>query len=596
MAHLGRDLNERTRLWQLVFSVWVSFANSGTYGVSGYLTPILKAAPHFFSQSDLALIGAVSGVSVSVTVGTGYIFDRWGSRGCLRIGAVLYFIGSGLLALMFCVDVVPVTIALMIVANSFIGQAYSFLETGSFVTNLATFARDKGSILLVEESLGGAIFAAWYVGFMRKSATTLVLFAVFFAPLVTVAASFFIEKPVVQEEDIPWHGHRRFTIAYVVVAVTLLFYTSTDVIQNFVVVTAPMRLAFAAFGVVVVLAYALVPLFGNDLGYKDPHPNRSFVDISVLQDDEEISAPSASSWHHGHVDPPGLAGDDAHGGQLQKAPRSSGHDTAGVGVDDDASRQLIVGPATERTRGVESSTPSVPDERKRGVTLIQTLQTPELWLIFAVSMVQWGVSEVVGSNTIQIYEALNNGQENHTTTAVYFSIMSIFNAVGRCVIAIADSYFPNKAFLLMFAPPIMGLSALCIALLPVQGLILGFLLNGLGDSLSWAARALVLKQLFNGRSFGLIYNFVFTLAVFSPFLFNLGMFAPLYDAEARRLQTFPNCPQRSCISTAMGICVAISVVGTVAGVVLYRRTQRRLDARTARGTSDATADGGNGLQ
>ena len=183
---------------------------------------------------------------------------------------------------------------------------------------------------------------------------------------------------------------------------------------------------------------------------------------------------------------------------------------------------------------------------------------------------------MINGNGPQIYQALNNGHLDKDTNALYFSIGPIFNAVGRSLVAILDGRVHNKTFLLMFAPPFLGLAALIIAVAPLSGLLFAFICSGFGDSLTWAARGLVLKQLFNGKSFGLIYNFMFTLAVGSPFIFNLGIFAPLYDRAAHRHGTFPNCNQRDCVTDAMLIGVAVSAFGTIAGVVLYRRTQRRM--------------------
>ena len=163
-----------------------------------------------------------------------------------------------------------------------------------------------------------------------------------------------------------------------------------------------------------------------------------------------------------------------------------------------------------------------------------------------------------------------------STNALYISVASIFNAVGRCAVALIDRRVRNKSAIMALAPPLFVLTATIIAILPVEGLIAGFIFSSFADSVSWSARSLVLKQLFNGKHFGLIYNFMFSLAIASPFIFNVAMFSPLYDAEAHRLGTYPNCPERSCIQPQMYILIGVSLVGSLAGVVLYRRTEERL--------------------
>ena len=42
------------------------------------MSPVLKAAPYNFSQSDLALMSSVVGISVGVSLPAGFVYDRFG--------------------------------------------------------------------------------------------------------------------------------------------------------------------------------------------------------------------------------------------------------------------------------------------------------------------------------------------------------------------------------------------------------------------------------------------------------------------------------------------------------------------------------------
>jgi len=81
---------------------------------------------------------------------------------------------------------------------------------------------------------------------------------------------------------------------------------------------------------------------------------------------------------------------------------------------------------------------------------------------------------------------------SQSTNALNISVASIFNAVGGCTLALLDRRVKNKFSIMMLAPPLLVAATAVIAILPLKGLIAGFILSSFGDRISWSGRALVL--------------------------------------------------------------------------------------------------------
>lgn len=520
-----RELDERWRMWQIAWGVWVSIASSANDSVGGYISPILKDAPYGYSQKRLALLDAlVSAMANFMALTTGWVFDRFGPQWCLRIGALCVFVGQGLLTLMLW-DAVPLSFGLLMVARSAASFAGTFYESGSFISNIAVFAKDKGSVLIVEEALGGAIFAAWYSGFFEKSAKSLLIFTTVAVPCVGVLASLVLRKPVMPERCMPWHGHRRFATAYAIVGVTICFFIAVDFAQNFTELSQHVHIFIATFGVAATLAYALLPLAQHGTPFLDEAAadNLSFVDGGLAEDAERRDT----------LDETGLV-------------EATLNDVA---------------VSTEPT----------------GVTLREALTGPDFYLMILLSVAQWGVADMIKQNSPQIYRALNDGTLDKNRNAVYISIMSIFNSMSRIAVALLDMKVKDKTALVIVGPVLITLAVALSLFLPVDALIVVFALNSFGRTWTWGARCLAAKQLFSGQHFGRIWNALYMLGCsWQGATFSLGLFAPTYDDKAREYGTYPHCARRSCIQMQLWVSLAVCCVSVVASVALYVRSQRRL--------------------
>jgi hypothetical protein len=405
-------------MWQLVWGVWISIASSATSSMGGYISPILKDPPYNYSQSRLAFLGTVVSVLANVAaLASGWIFDRYGPQWCLRVGALCIFIGQGLIALMLY-ETISLNFGLLIIATSLHSNSGAFYESGSFVSNIATFSKDKGSVMIVEESLGGAIFAAWYVGFFNNDAKLLLIFVTIVTPLVGLLGSLVIRKPSVAESMMPQHGHKRFSLAYLIVAITVCVFLTKDIIENSSTLSSTPEIAIAVFGVVACFGYAVVPLV---CGKKTQHLD-NYMYATCNSCDEHAVASYVQDTHVQDTRVQEAAQDFISSSSSSKGeaflPDSGGVDHA---IDADATVETL-----------------------HDVTLQQALTSVDFYLLIVISIAQWGVADMIASASPQIYRALNKGVLDTAQNATYISAMSIFNSVARIAVALLDTRVVDK--------------------------------------------------------------------------------------------------------------------------------------------------------
>ncbi|KAG5490397.1 hypothetical protein JKF63_00517 [Porcisia hertigi] len=91
--------------------------------------------------------------------------------------------------------------------------------------------------------------------------------------------------------------------------------------------------------------------------------------------------------------------------------------------------------------------------------------------------------------------------------------------------------------------------------------------------MGWGLGALCVRIVY-ANDIGKHYNFMFSSGFVSTIALNRFMFGTMFDNEASRLGTAPNCNQSSCVRDQMFILMAVNAISTVSAVLLHFRFRR----------------------
>ena len=526
------ELRHTWRMWQLVWGVWLSFAHSASESITSYISPILKES-YGFSQKQLALLSALTAIPLNFSgYPAGLIFDKCGPQWCLLTGALCVFVGHGAIALLLNGNTAfggeaaaasnwGVWWYVLCFSTIYWFQA-TLVYTGSFISNIATFSKDRGAILIVEEGLGGAILAAWYVGFFRSDTHLLLIFSAIVVPVVSIGGAIFVRKPTLGEDAMPHHGQADFALAYAIVGLSLLVFLIKDISQNFTTLPDGVNLSIAVFGICVCGAYAAVPYVPcRKFFFRFQHQTQCCVRCcgggsrSVMATPEDESFDSeCGRGGDGEEAVSVVVVDDAAVPLLRDIAgdeyvTSALLEGGSIVIDEeggDCEEVKTDGDEEDTDEGEQESTLFITVAMAGDPTLCAALCGLNFWLVILVSMAMWGVFGMISSNAPQIYRALNHGVLDNTQNALYTSVMSVCGSAARIAVAVGERSVANKAILLAVGPVCVLIGCVIIAVLPVQALVFGFACASFGMRVIGTSRILVMKQLYTGANFATINN------------------------------------------------------------------------------------------
>ncbi|CAJ1010317.1 putative Nodulin-like [Leishmania naiffi] len=213
----------------------------------------------------------------------------------------------------------------------------------------------------------------------------------------------------------------------------------------------------------------------------------------------------------------------------------------------------------------------------------RNLLTIDLWLFWISFFGMWGTGTVMQMNAAQIYRSQNFGVYDQSRLALYVALIGVGSAIGRITSGILDMWLirrkahsTNEILTTTFLPVgavLLFISYLLFAVIPAEGLVLPFLLGSMGTGMGWGLGALSVRIVY-ARDIGKHYNFMYSSGFVSTIVLNRFMFGGMFDKEASRLATAPNCNQPSCVRNQMFILMAVNVVSTVSAILVHLRFRR----------------------
>ncbi|AYU80652.1 hypothetical protein, conserved [Leishmania donovani] len=228
----------------------------------------------------------------------------------------------------------------------------------------------------------------------------------------------------------------------------------------------------------------------------------------------------------------------------------------------------------------------------------RNLLTIDLWLFWVSFFGMWGTGTVMQMNAAQIYRSKNFGVYDQSRLSLYVALIGVGSAIGRIVSGILDMWLirrkatsTNEILTTTFLPVgavLLFASYLFFAVIPAEGLVLPFLLGSIGTGMGWGLGALSVRIVY-ANDIGKHYNFMFSSGFVSTIALNRFMFGGMFDKEASRLGTAPNCNQPSCVRNQMLILMAVNAMSTIAAVLVHLRFRRFVRQERAKQAEAALA-------
>lgn len=210
------------------------------------------------------------------------------------------------------------------------------------------------------------------------------------------------------------------------------------------------------------------------------------------------------------------------------------------------------------------------------------MRTPELWLLWWICFCVWGAMTLVNANMELIYRALAgpNGFSKQRN-AVYVSIFGLASALGRILVGAVHPHLARRCIdiwaVLPVAPLVMIAGLLAFLVCGARAIVVPFFLIGLGTGLAWGTVVLVIKRVFTEA--GRHYNFLYTAGMLTPILWNLVLFAGIFEAEskAQHQPSLNQCEGIKCILISVLVAVGANVTAFIASIVFtYRLNNNHL--------------------
>ncbi|KAH9599022.1 Nodulin-like [Trypanosoma melophagium] len=161
-------INDRRRFVMLVAGIFTATGISAHYCFA-LISDYLKNRYHF-GQADLTIISTVGTSAGAFSFPAGVVFDYLGPSAALGIPCVIGASGFLLMGLTFS-SYIEGTVVLFSIFYGIIYFGASSMDTGSLMTNMLNFPRDRGAVVVLQKTfngLGSSIMTVWFISFFFR--------------------------------------------------------------------------------------------------------------------------------------------------------------------------------------------------------------------------------------------------------------------------------------------------------------------------------------------------------------------------------------------------------------------------------------------
>ncbi|CAE8611082.1 unnamed protein product [Polarella glacialis] len=202
------------------------------------------------------------------------------------------------------------------------------------------------------------------------------------------------------------------------------------------------------------------------------------------------------------------------------------------------------------------------------------MRTLNFYLLMLVLIVGQGAGLLFLANSAQILPAYR-GEGAHADTTAFVSVISIFNAFGRLLFGAGSERlvgWVHRPLFLLLSVVILGLSYLSLVAVGQTAVWPCAAAVGLGYGGLWGVQPSIVMELFGPSQYGFKYSLSVFSALIGSSLFSTLLAGRLFDAEAERLGSAPDCFAESCFRLAFTVTAACTVPAGILACWLASRT------------------------
>lgn len=536
-------------------AVWVQIAVGNAYTFPLY-SPSFKSVLGF-NQSQVTLLGVANDIGENVGLLPGIVCNKFPPWLMLFIGAVLSFLGFGLLWLSvsntLLVPSLPYPLlwfALAIATNS-----CAWLTTAILVTNMRNFPISRGTVAGILKGYGGisaAVFTEIFRAILHNSSSNFLLFLAIGIPVLCFTVMFLVRPctPVTGDSSSEKCHFLFIQVSSVALGVYLLVTTTLDYILH---INSTVSYVLVAVMILLLMAPLAIPIKMTFFPQK----------ITESEENEQSVGSSDCLFQEGKEE------------NTKPLLQSSSATILGSLCDADGSSDVDMLLA----EGEGAVVPSKKRRPRRGedFTFFEALVKADFWLLFFVYFVGVGTGVTVINNLAQVGAA--QGVEDIT---ILLSVFSFFNFVGRLGGGVVSEHFVRKKTIprtvwmtctqivmiilyLLFAFAIKG------TLYPAVGVL------GICYGVQFSILIPTVSELFGLEHFGLFFNFMSLGNPLGALLFSALLAGRIYDSELAKQQGFGlivssvSCVGPDCFKVTFLVLAAVCAAGTISSIILTIR-------------------------
>ena len=544
-----------------------------TYCFSDYSQALKSGRSLGLTQEKMELVGSFMVVGGYVGLPAGLLYDtlsrhkRWGPKIVVYVGGlvcVVGYLGMYMLATRAGGKCSSWDLVLMCFLGFVGANSGTFLDTAAMASNLKNFSMDRGTVLGMLKSFLGLSAAihtlSFDLFFSTKDPESLqplefLKYLAFVVPAAGLLGSVLVnEVPFLQQCEGQQAKWRRFLVPYTTVGIIALAITISSIVGSVVKpLTNTVKVALLVLAATGLLQLFLLPAYsggyvakrrGGGVAAGDPEADAAGLAKPLLQEGGEEGAPAG--------------GDDAAG---------------------------------DASEGVCDIDPFLADEQS--TDLLQSVRTPEFWLLFGISMASIGSGITLLNNLTQLCASIAPaGHDSVEEATALVKLFSIFNCAGRLISGLVSQIYLKRGvargWFMLLASLVMSLACAITAFAPLEVLYLPVVFAGFAFGSFWCLIPTITSEIFGTRYFATIYNTISVGPAIGSVVLSSIMAGSLYDLHSKKYYTgdfgpdgqplfVQRCVGSQCFQATYLICSCIAFLGACASVILVRRTAKLYD-------------------
>jgi len=563
------------RRWVIfVISILVSTCCAINYAFA-ILTDSLKK-DFGFSQTQVDFVGSCGNFGQYFGLISGLVYDRYGPKICLIIGATCVFFGFGMLTLVISGIIPNANLAMVSFFYLIASHSQPWLDNAALVTNMANFPKATGLVVGVGKTfngLGASIFSLIYSGVFSPDVAAYLLFLTITPPVISLVAAV-LSKRIGGGEQFVSVPQRAYYVAFGVTGCLMAYVSSIAFADANDHLSKGAKTALVALLPLFFMAFGTLPFVSTDTS-KDTRNYRKIVTPTTSGPEPPPPVTENNCNDSGN----GSDNDNGNGNSIGRNVTiengggngyGNGHRVETKAVREEGNINLLGSQVDENLSVGEGGEPILGN-----LSVLEAVQTSEFSLVFTACVIIAGTGLTVINNIEQIYEAFNEGKEDENGAATYISVLALGSGLGRLLTGGVASIWKARykwSLLYCISSMIMTVGAIGLSWLQSRTyLAIPSFLCGFAFGMLWASIVPLSRDIYGIPNLAGIYSAINFAPMIGSLALATGITGQLYDHEKRRQNRGENdaCIGLDCFQTAFLILAGLGIVSIGCTYALY---------------------------